>query len=239
VRLLVVNADDLGYDPEIDRGILEAHARGLVSSATAMVEAPFAAEALAAAPRTLGVGLHAVLDPAASAEEAESALRRQLARFVSLRGRGPTHLDSHKHAHASPAVLEAFGRVAAEAALPVRALDAPMRARLRARGIAAADAFLGDAARRPAWTLEALLAALAAVGEGVTELMAHPGYAPSRARTSFGAEREVELRALCHPAALGAVLDAGITLASYDVAGALLGARAARAPPPNVDPSSP
>ncbi|MCM2333784.1 MAG: ChbG/HpnK family deacetylase, partial [Anaeromyxobacteraceae bacterium] len=46
-RRLVVNADDLGYDPEIDRGILEAHARGLVTSATAMVETPFAAAALA------------------------------------------------------------------------------------------------------------------------------------------------------------------------------------------------
>jgi chitin disaccharide deacetylase len=45
--------------------------------------------------------------------------------------------------------------------------------------------------------------------------MAHPGHAPSHARTSFGAEREVELRALCLPATR-AVLDAvGISLCSY------------------------
>ena len=77
------------------------------------------------------------------------------------------------------------------------------------------DAFLGDAARRPAWTTEALLAALASVGEGVTELMAHPGHAPSPARTSFGAEREVELVALCHRDVRAAVDLLGIRLQSF------------------------
>jgi predicted glycoside hydrolase/deacetylase ChbG (UPF0249 family) len=227
VKLLVVNADDLGYDPEIDRGILAAHARGIVTSATAMVETPFAAAALRAAPSSLGLGLHAVLDPAAGPAVAEAALRRQLARFAELRGAAPTHLDSHKHAHAAPGILAAFAAVAAEAGLPVRALDAPTRAALRALGVATADAFLGDAARRPAWTEAALVAALEAVGEGVTELMAHPGHAPSHARTSFGAEREVELAALCAPSAREAVARAAIRLCTYAEAGALLGCRPA------------
>jgi predicted glycoside hydrolase/deacetylase ChbG (UPF0249 family) len=215
VKRLVVNADDLGYDPEIDRGILEAHARGIVTSATAMVETAFAEEALRAAPPGLGVGLHAVIDAGAGRAAAEEALRRQLARFRALRGADPTHLDSHKHAHAAPAVLDALAAVAAELGVPVRALDAPMRAALRARGIPAADRFLGDAALRPAWTLEALLRALAGLGEGVTELMAHPGHAPSRARTSFGAEREVELAALCHPEARALLDRGGVRLCTY------------------------
>jgi predicted glycoside hydrolase/deacetylase ChbG (UPF0249 family) len=215
VKRLVVNADDLGYDPEIDRGILEAHARGIVTSATAMVETPFAADALRAAPPSLGVGLHAVLEAGASRAGAEGALRRQLARFRALRGAGPTHLDSHKHAHARPEVLEAFAAVAAELGVPVRALDAPMREALRARGIAVADRFLGDAALRPAWTLEALLRAIAEIGEGTTELMAHPGHAPSHARTSFGAEREVELAALCAPEARALLDRRGVRLCTY------------------------
>jgi predicted glycoside hydrolase/deacetylase ChbG (UPF0249 family) len=215
VKLLVVNADDLGYDPEIDRGVLEAHARGIVTSATAMVETPFAGAALRAAPATLGVGLHAVLAPGVPRAAAEAALRRQLARFEDLRGAPPTHLDSHKHAHAQPDVLAAFAAVAGERGLPVRSMDATVRAALRARGIATPDAFLGDAARRPAWTREALLAALEDVGEGVTELMAHPGRAPSHAATSFGAEREVELDALCHPSARAAVARLGIELCDY------------------------
>jgi chitin disaccharide deacetylase len=215
VRLLVVNADDLGYDPEIDRGILEAHARGIVTSATAMVETPFAAAALAAAPRALGVGLHAVLDPSLARDAAEAALRGQLARFEDLRGAPPTHLDSHKHAHAGPEILAAFGAVAAERGLPVRAMDAAMRAALGAWGVATADAFLGDASRRPAWTADELLAALAALGEGVTELMAHPGHPPSHARTSFGAERAVELVALCHPRARAVLAGAAVGLCDY------------------------
>jgi predicted glycoside hydrolase/deacetylase ChbG (UPF0249 family) len=215
VRLLVVNADDLGYDPEIDRGILEAHARGLVTSATAMVETPFAAAALRAAPRSLGVGLHAVLDPGLGPGEAEDALRRQLAVFEALRGAPPTHLDSHKHAHARPELLAVFAAVARERDLPVRSIDDATRAALRAAGVATAGTFLGDAARRPAWSLEALLAALAGVGEGTTELMSHPGYRPSRARTSFGIERETELRALCAPSARALAARAGLSLGTW------------------------
>jgi predicted glycoside hydrolase/deacetylase ChbG (UPF0249 family) len=215
MRLLVVNADDLGYDPEIDRGILEAHAAGIVTSATAMVETPFAAAALRAAPATLGVGLHAVIAPGAARAEAEAALRRQLRRFEALRGARPTHLDAHKHAHAAPEVLAAFQAVAAEEGLPVRAVDGAMRAALRARGIFTADRFLGDADLRPAWTREALVRALEELGDGLTELMAHPGHAPSHARTSFGAERELELAALCDAAARAAVGRRGVRLCHY------------------------
>jgi predicted glycoside hydrolase/deacetylase ChbG (UPF0249 family) len=215
MKLLVVNADDLGYDPEIDRGILDAHARGIVTSATAMVDTPFAEAALRAAPATLGLGLHAVLDPSLPRAAAEAALLRQLERFEALRGAPPDHLDSHKHAHAAPALLEAFAAVAAPRRLPVRALDGAMRAALRARGVATTDHFLGDASARPAWTEASLAAALAALPEGTTELMAHPGYAPSRVPTSFGVEREVELGALVSPAARAAAAAAGVCLSSF------------------------
>jgi predicted glycoside hydrolase/deacetylase ChbG (UPF0249 family) len=221
VRLLVVNADDLGYDPEIDRGILAAHAAGLVTSCTAMVETPFAAGALRAAPASLAVGLHVVIDPGCGGDAARVSLLRQLDGFERLRGRPPTHLDSHKHAHARPEVLAVFAEVAARRGLPVRALDAATRAVLRAAGVTTADTFLGDAERRPAWTRAALLAALASVGDGCTELMAHPGYRPSHARTSFGVERELELAALCDPAARAIVQARGIVLGSYrDLVGA-------------------
>ena len=215
MRLLIVNADDLGYDPEIDRGILEAHAAGLVTSATAMVDTPFSAAALGRAPPSLGLGLHAVLDPSLSRAAAEAAVLRQLARFEELRGAPPTHLDSHKHAHAAPDVLEAFAAIAGERGLPVRAVDAAMRARLRVSGVATADAFLGDASLRPAWTEARLLGALANLADGVTEVMAHPGHAPSHARTSFGREREVELAALCSPRVRAAVRAAGVRLCTY------------------------
>lgn len=215
IRRLVVNADDLGYDPEIDRGILEAHRRGLVTSASAMVDTPFAARALGEAPASLGVGLHAVVAPGQGAAAVQAEIERQLALFERLRGRPPTHLDTHRHVHAAPAVLEALARVAGPRRLPARALDAAMRAALRERGVATADRFLGDAAARPCWTLERLVAALESLGEGTSEIMCHPGYRPSAARTSFGAEREVELQALTDPRALAAARGAGVRLVSF------------------------
>jgi len=214
-KRLVVNADDLGYDPEIDRGILEAHARGLVTSATAMVDTPFAEQALRAAPASLGVGLHAVLDPALPRTQAEVELLRQIARFAALRGAPPTHLDSHKHHHARPEVLAVFAGVAARLGLPVRALDPPMRDFLRGSGVRTTDHFLGNAELRPCWTPERLAEALGALPDGTTELMSHPGYAPSHARTSFGAEREVELGALCDPRAREALVRAGAALTTF------------------------
>lgn len=210
-----MNADDLGYDPEIDRGILEAHGRGVVTSATAMVDTRFAPAALRAAPTTLGLGLHAVLDPASSQAEAEAELLRQIARFTELRGALPTHLDSHKHHHARPALLAAFTSVARAQRFPVRALDAQMRALLRASGVRTTDHFVGDADLRPCWTPERLLTAVGALAPGTTELMCHPGYSPSHARTSFGAEREVEMRAVCDPAIRQELQHACVALVTF------------------------
>jgi chitin disaccharide deacetylase len=214
-KWIVVNADDLGYDPQIDRGIFEAHERGIVTSATAMVDTAFSAEAVGAAPATLAVGLHAVLDPGLTRAKAEAELRRQIARFVELRGTRPTHLDSHKHHHARPELLAAFAAVAAEQRLPVRAIDAQMRAQLRAAGVRTTGHFLGDADLRPCWTRERLLSAVSSLQDGTTELMCHPGYAPSHARTSFGAEREVELRALRGRRVREALRRAGAALITF------------------------
>jgi chitin disaccharide deacetylase len=180
-----------------------------------MVETPFAAAALRAAPASLAIGLHAVLEPSTTEAEAAASLDRQLARFLELRGAPPTHLDSHRHAHAAPGPFAAVVRVARTHRLPVRALDDAMRAALRAAGLATADAFLGDAARRPAWTEEALLEAIRALGPGTTELMAHPGYRPSHVRTSFGVEREIELAALQSPRVHALVRSSGLHLGSY------------------------
>lgn len=217
MALLIVNADDLGYDPEIDRGILEAHAGGLVTSATAMVDTPFAAQALASAPRSLGVGLHVVLAPGLAPEAVGAEVRRQAERFRALRGAPPTHLDSHKHAHAAPDALPAFAAAARALGLPVRSIDDGTRGALRAAGVRTSDRFLGDAGLRPCWTRERLLAGLASLAgaTGVAELMSHPGHRPSHARTSFGAEREVERAALCDAGAREAVERAGLRLGTW------------------------
>jgi chitin disaccharide deacetylase len=211
-RFALVVADDLGYDPAIDEGILEAHARGVVMAASALVEGPFAPGLLAEAPPSLAVGLHLLLPAGVGERGAEEAVHRQLARFEEVRGQAPTHLDGHRHVHAEPAVLAAVLRVAGPRRLRVRALDAAMRDRIRAAGALACDAFLGDAALRPCWTTDRLAAAASTLGSGCTEIMIHPGRTPRAVRTSFGAEREVELAAAVDPAVRLAFRDAGVTL---------------------------
>ncbi len=63
MKLLIVNADDLGRSRGIDSGIARAHREGIVTSATLMASAPGAERgaAVARANPKLGVGVHLVL----------------------------------------------------------------------------------------------------------------------------------------------------------------------------------
>ena len=60
-RYLIVNADDLGLSPGVNRGILEAHQRGILTSTTAMVNMPAVEAGICLlqqdAPQ-VGIGLH-------------------------------------------------------------------------------------------------------------------------------------------------------------------------------------
>ena len=63
MKTLVVNADDFGYTPGVNRGIADACTRGIVRATTLMAVAPAFADAAARARDlpTLDIGLHAVL----------------------------------------------------------------------------------------------------------------------------------------------------------------------------------
>jgi predicted glycoside hydrolase/deacetylase ChbG (UPF0249 family) len=211
-RTALLVADDLGYDPAIDAGILEAHRDGVVAAASALVTGPFAERALGCAPRSLAIGLHLDLPPGLGGPAAEREIRAQLRRFEELRGVAPAHVDGHRHVHAEAAVLEALLRVVGPLGLRVRALDPAMRDRIRAAGARACDAFVGDAALRPCWTAELLAEAARALPEGTTEIMLHPGRTPTHVRTGFGAEREVELAAAVDPRVREAFRSAGVAV---------------------------
>ena len=58
-RVLIVNADDFGRSPGVNRGVIRGHEQGIVTSATLMVRWPAAAEAAADARDTgRSVGRH-------------------------------------------------------------------------------------------------------------------------------------------------------------------------------------
>lgn len=60
MRFLIVNADDFGLSSGVNRAVIDGHTRGLITSATIMVNMPAFVQAarLAKAHPSLGVGLH-------------------------------------------------------------------------------------------------------------------------------------------------------------------------------------
>jgi hopanoid biosynthesis associated protein HpnK len=79
MRRLIVNADDFGLTSGVNRAIIEAHTRGIVTSATLMANMPAFDEAVlsAKAHPTLGVGLHFNITqgrPVAAPEQVRSLL---------------------------------------------------------------------------------------------------------------------------------------------------------------------
>src|SRR5439155_10029691 len=85
-RLVVLNADDLGFAPGVNRGIIEAHDAGTLSSASMMVTTPGFAEAvaLAASRPGLSVGLHLDLVSGRPLSDVPSLTDPRTGRFHSL-----------------------------------------------------------------------------------------------------------------------------------------------------------
>jgi hopanoid biosynthesis associated protein HpnK len=90
VSRLIVNADDFGLTPGVNRAIVELHHAGVLTSATLMAKAGATSEAIAMARATptLGVGCHVVLvdgDPVLPPSEIASLIDQTTGRFpVSL-----------------------------------------------------------------------------------------------------------------------------------------------------------
>lgn len=212
-----MNADDFGASPGINRGIVEAHADGIVTSTSLMVDRPAAREAvpLAAAHPELSVGLHfeeragSPLDPG-DPDAVAAELARQLARFRQLVGREPTHVDSHHHVHRRPGVLEVFADQLAPSGLPLREVSLV--------------AYIGGFYAQWEWevtelhyvSVEFLQQILRTeVTAEWTEIGCHPGYVGDGLRSVYLTERETELQTLTDPRLRGTIAELGIELCSY------------------------
>lgn len=196
---LIVNADDLGYTEAVNRGILEAHRDGIVTSASLMVDRPAARDGVEAARGTaLSLGLHAVLDDVPH-ERCDQELRRQLARFEDLVGARPTHVDSHHHTHREPGLNATFVAFAEREGLAAR--DTAVRHEDRYYGVAATG-------------VERLLEILESLPDGDSELGCHPGYAEGLS-SRYTVEREDEIRTLTDPRVRERVAELGIELIGW------------------------
>jgi predicted glycoside hydrolase/deacetylase ChbG (UPF0249 family) len=265
-KQLVVNADDFGFTPDVNEGIVEAHRRGILTATTLMANGEAFEDALRLARETpsLDIGCHLVLIsgrslvtgrplpltvPQLLAAMARHEIRvydeleAQVRRIVDA-GIRPTHLDTHKHTHLAPPVLDAVARLGEEFDIRWvrRPFDFPLNALrgtvprlkrltsdalsllrrrfhrvLSSHGCRTTDHFAGFQITGRFRTAE-LAELLAILPEGSTELMCHPGRCrePLRnARTRLKESREHELEALLSREVRDALERHGIELADY------------------------
>jgi predicted glycoside hydrolase/deacetylase ChbG (UPF0249 family) len=218
-KYLIINADDFGASTGVNRGILECHTRGVVTSTSLMVTGRAVLEAVGMSRDhpALAVGLH--WDVCGEDERefdtddlpaVRDEFRRQLDEFHRLLGRLPTHVDSHRHVHREEHVMPVF-----------RELVAPLGVPLRDDGRVN---FVGGFYAQWEWKvtnleyvsvpfLQRLLRE--EVPLGWTEVSCHPGYRSPDYAAVYLSEREAEVRTLTDPRTRETIRDLGIHLVSY------------------------
>jgi len=266
-KLLIVNADDFGFTPDVNAGIVEAHRRGIVTATTLMANGSSFDDAVRLArenPR-LDVGCHLVLvqgesvrwpgtalpaSPAALVRALAAGriplyeeLKAQIERILQA-GLRPTHLDTHKHTHLLPAVLEAVARLGNEFGIrwvrrPIDFTGArggarvPVRKRLTARGLSPLGGWFAGVLERHGCRCTdhfagfqltgrlaepAMAAVIRALPAGTTEFMCHPGFCGPdlrAAKTRLKDSRMTELETLTAPAVKDALAEGDVRLATY------------------------
>jgi chitin disaccharide deacetylase len=173
----------------------------------------------------------------------ERELRAQIEK-IRAAGIVPTHLDTHKHTHAHPRVLDALGRVAQEfgihrirkpierlrhswsgrapaaqvvAASAARTVTLKFRALARKYGLQSPQNFLGLASTGglgPA----ALRRLIESLPEGQTEIMLHPGICDADLAATgsrLQQQRELEMNALLDPQVRRSVETNGVQLITF------------------------
>ncbi|MEW5761766.1 MAG: ChbG/HpnK family deacetylase [Bacillota bacterium] len=171
--LLIVNADDFGYTPAVNRGIVQAVRQGVVTSVSLMVNQPGTEDALHILRNGLpaGVGVHLCLtrgrpllnpgdipslvdaegyfkgrDALLTSALVQEEVEREFSAqvaYVQNAGIRVGHLDTHHHIHRHPIILAVLMRVAGNLRLPLRSLDDAMREVVRLKGLKTPDFFCG------------------------------------------------------------------------------------------------
>lgn len=215
---LIVNADDFGASRGVNRGIIECHRDGILTSTSLMVTGSAAEQAVSLAHENpaLAIGLH--WDVIGEDEREfdladEQAVRdefaRQLERFHTMMGQGPTHVDSHRHLHLDEEVRDLFAELVAPLGVPLRD-DGRVQ-------------FIGGFYAQWEWgvtelehvSVAALQGILSKEVDGWTEVSCHPGYMTPEYRSMYADEREAEIRTLTDPRVRETVQELGISLESY------------------------
>lgn len=227
-KYLIVNADDFGQSPGINRGIIEAHEHGSVTSASLMTRWLAAGEAAlyARAHPKLSLGLHLDLGewvwrnetwaplytvvPLDDKAAVEREVYRQVDLFRYLVGKEPTHINSHQHVHMREPLRSVALQLGEALGVPLRNLCPDIHYSMNFYG----QTHDGQPLHGHI-SLERLIETLSALPDGLTVLPCHPGHVDDL-RTMYQRERSEEVKVLCDPRLRAAIERFGIKLCSFD-----------------------
>jgi predicted glycoside hydrolase/deacetylase ChbG (UPF0249 family) len=265
LKQLIVNADDFGFTRDVNRGIVEAHRKGILTATTLMANGAEFDDAVDRSRENPGldIGAHLVLIggkslippyrelPVTVKDLLIAVSRKQIRPYEELRpqiekilsaGISVSHLDTHKHTHLFPPVLDVVARLAEEFRIPwvrrpfdlplsgagvplmvrltnqsVRVVRAGFHRKLERHGCRTTDHFAGFQVTGRLRAKE-LIAVLRSLPEGSTEFMCHPGFCTDELRatpTRLKESRADELAALVDPAVRETLGELDIRLTDY------------------------
>lgn len=204
-KFLIVNADDFGYSYGINKGIVQGHRQGIVTSTSVMVNGVAASEAsrLTSLCPDLSIGLHFVAEY--SEVPVIDQLQHQVNKFISITGKNPDHIDIHKSSSSSTPneAQEIVLQYCEKASIPTRGINAKY---IDSFGIKSNDS-----------SIEQLKKSLDEAEDGYNELMTHIGISDEYLRevSSYSDSREKELASICHPSLRQHLLSSDISLISW------------------------
>lgn len=217
-KICIVNGDDFGASTGVNRGIIEAHTGGILTSTSLMINMPGAKEAieLSAAHPDLSVGLHVNFtnegDPVidiTNIEAARAELNGQYQLFIDLMGRPPTHIDSHHNVHRMPELSPLFLELAEKQGLFLRE-HSPVKYFSNFYG-----QWEGESHPEHISAEQLVNVLETEIRPGFTELACHPGYMTGEFKSEYAVEREIELRSLCNKKVKQRVIELNIELVNY------------------------
>jgi hypothetical protein len=190
VKHLIVNADDFGYSYGINKGIIEAHTKGIVTATSVMVDSIAAHEAseLVQYPE-LSVGLHLVVKDM-DIDKVPAELARQVDKFIEIMGVEPDHLDTHKIFTTEGNLKEVLLDYANTANIPLR----------RFSGAKFIGSFFGPHSDGDL-SVAQLKKTIDEATDEYNEIMCHVGYSDDylRQTSSYNDQRQQELATICNP----------------------------------------
>jgi predicted glycoside hydrolase/deacetylase ChbG (UPF0249 family) len=233
MRYLIINADDFGLSRGVNRGVMQGHAAGILTSASLMVYGPASREAAAYSrrQRNFSTGLHVDLGEwiyqkgdwqpiyqKAALDDSKAVgkeVSRQMTMFRRRMGKNPTHLDSHQHVHHHPAVLNVLVRLSRRLGVPLRHHS------LNIHYCGAFYGQTGEGAPLPhVLSRLGLRKILKGLPTGLSELCCHPGL-DNDVKNVYRTERTKEVKVLCDPRIRETLIAEAIELRSYADVGEL------------------